>query len=144
MMIRRISLYPAAPLALFLAISAGACAETTMLTLNLSGKAEVPPTTTAATGKGLISVQDDHLVKGTIDVSGIEPTMAHIHEGATGENGPPIVTLVMDDKDTFSVPQDTKLTEDQYKSFVAGKLYVNVHSAAHPSGEIRAQLIKQP
>jgi hypothetical protein len=32
------------------------------------------------------------------------------------------------------------LTPEQLKSYQAGELYVNVHSAANKGGEIRAQL----
>ena len=35
---------------------------------------------------------------------------------------------------------DAKLTEAQYAAYKAGNLYVNVHSAKNPGGEIRAQL----
>jgi len=42
--------------------------------------------------------------------------------------------------DKFSAPAGAKLTPDQLKAYKAGELYVNVHSAANPGGEVRAQL----
>jgi len=41
----------------------------------------------------------------------------------------------------LSVTDGAKLTEAQYESYKAGKLYVNVHSAANPGGEIRGQIM---
>ena len=41
---------------------------------------------------------------------------------------------------TWSVPAGARLTDAQYDSYQAGNLYVNVHSANHQGGEIRAQL----
>ena len=70
-----------APLAVLLLGVASAYAETSIV-LALDGAAEVPPVTTTASATGRISVQDDHLLKGSIDVSAIEPTAAHIHEAA--------------------------------------------------------------
>ncbi len=42
--------------------------------------------------------------------------------------------------DVWSVPANTLLTSAQFDAYRAGNLNVNVHGAAHPNGEIRAQL----
>lgn len=110
------------------------------MSISLTGGVEVPPVTTSATGTGKISVSPDRTVSGSIKISGMVPTMAHIHEAATGKNGPPIIALIKNASDSFAVPIDSKLTDMQYKSYMAGNLYVNVHSDQYPDGEIRAQL----
>jgi CHRD domain len=110
------------------------------LKVKLSGNQEVPPVSTSASANGTITVSPDMSVSGSITVSGMEPTAAHIHEGAQGKNGPVIIPLSKSSDNTWSVPAGAKLTDAQYKSYLAGNLYVNVHSAAHKGGEIRAQL----
>ncbi len=130
------------PLAMLL-VAANLYAESP-ISISLTGTAEVPPVTTTATGKVNISVLPNRTVSGTIDVTGMVPTMAHIHEGAVGKNGPPIITLVKKSDKVFTVPADAKFSEAQYTSYLAGNLYVNVHSEAHPNGEIRAQLPGKP
>jgi CHRD domain len=110
------------------------------LKVNLNGAEETPPVTTSASGTGTISIAADKSVSGTIKTAGMDGTVAHIHVGAPGQSGPPIITLSKSAEGVWSVPAGSKLTDEQYASFKAGNLYVNVHSAEHKPGEIRAQL----
>lgn len=110
------------------------------MSVKLTGAEEVPAVETKATATGKISVVADKSVTGSVKTSGIVGTAAHIHEAAAGKNGPPIITLEKQGDDTFAVPAGSKLTDAQYASLQAGNLYVNVHSAEHKPGEIRAQL----
>ena len=108
--------------------------------VNLTGAEETPPVTTSATGHGTIKIAKDNSVSGTIKTTGIEGTAAHIHVGAPGEAGPPIITLTKGADGTWTVPAGSKLSDEQLADFKSGKLYVTVHSAEHKPGEIRAQL----
>ena len=109
--------------------------------ITLTGDQEVPAVTTDAKGEGKITIGTDKTVSGKVTTTGIEGTMGHIHQGAApGENGPPIITLEKAADGSWAVPAGSKLTDEQYAAFKAGKLYVNIHSAAHKGGEIRAPL----
>jgi hypothetical protein len=108
--------------------------------VNLTGAEETPPVTSAATGSGTIKIADDKSVSVTVKTSGIDGTVAHIHLGAPGKAGPPIITLTKASDGSWAVPAGSKLTDEQFASFKAGELYVNVHSAEHKAGEIRGQL----
>jgi CHRD domain-containing protein len=110
------------------------------LKVELTGAQEAPPVTTSASGTGTIAVAADKSVSGTIKTKGIDGTVAHIHVGAPGQSGPPIITLDKGSNGVWSVPSGSKLTDEQYASYKAGNLYVNVHSAEHKPGEIRAQI----
>lgn len=108
--------------------------------VRLTGSHETPPVKTMARGSGVIEIAADGSVSGKVSTHGVKGTMAHIHEGAPGQAGPPIITLAPGPHGTWGVPAGSKLTPHQYQEFRAGDLYVNVHSAAHPGGEIRGQL----
>lgn len=109
--------------------------------LILSGDQEVPPVTTAARGKASITIAADKTVVGGVTTTGMQATAAHIHLAAVGKNGPVVITLTKDGQHGWLVPVDCVLTDAQYASFKAGDLYINVHSAAHEAGEVRAQLM---
>lgn len=108
--------------------------------LKLSGAQEVPPVTTSASGTGDITVAKDGAVSGSVKTTDLEGTMAHIHVGAMGKNGPVIIPLTKTGDGVWSVPAGAKLNAEQMKAYEAGDLYVNVHSDAHKGGEVRAQM----
>jgi hypothetical protein len=108
--------------------------------VTLSGASEVPPVQTSASGNGMVSVGSDKSVKVDIKVSGMQPTAAHIHEGAAGANGPVLVPLQKKGDNEFVAAEGAKLTDAQYEAYKAGRTYVNVHSEKNKGGEIRAQL----
>ena len=108
--------------------------------VTLGGSDEVPPVTTSATATGSVKVADDKTVSGSVTTKGIMATAAHIHEGEMGKNGPVVIALTKSGEDKWLVPAGAKFSDAQYESYKAGKLYVNVHSAAHKDGEIRGQL----
>jgi hypothetical protein len=106
----------------------------------LNGAQEVPPVNTQATGVSNIQVLNDKVITGSVQTTNIDGTAAHIHQGAPGQNGPVIIPLVKTAPNVWSVQPNTILSSGQFDAYRDGNLYVNVHSAAHPSGEIRAQL----
>lgn len=108
--------------------------------VTLTGAEETPAVTTTATGGGTIKVENDKSVSGSVTTKGMAGIAAHIHLGAAGTAGPPIISLTQGPDGTWTVPAGAKLTDEQYASFKKGDLYVNVHSAAHGPGEVRGQL----
>jgi predicted small secreted protein len=108
--------------------------------VQLTGAQEVPPVKSEAKGSAEIKVASDRTVSGSVTTSGVNGVAAHIHQGATGRNGPVIIPLTKKGDGAWAVPAGAKLTEAQYEAYKAGDLYVNVHSPSHKGGEIRAQL----
>jgi mono/diheme cytochrome c family protein len=62
----------------------------------LDGATEVPPVTTSASGTGIMVLNSiTSLVTGNLSTTGMTGTAAHVHEGATGANGPVIIPLTL-------------------------------------------------
>ncbi len=125
------------------ALIAGCASMSPMMggqTIALSGANEVPPVSTPASGSATVTIKDDRSVTASVTVTGMTATASHIHEAAASANGPVIVPFTKTGDNTFAAAPGAKLTEAQYASYKAGNLYVNVHSARNPGGEVRGQL----
>jgi CHRD domain-containing protein len=110
-------------------------------TASLNGAQETPAVTTAATGSAVFTIDmSSGAIQGSVTTTGIDGVAAHIHEGPVGTPSPVIVPLTQGPPGTWSVPDGTMLTSSQLDSLRSGNLYVNVHTAANPGGEIRGQI----
>ena len=108
---------------------------------SLNSAQEVPLNGSMATGTGSLVVNPlTRVASGSITLTGMTATAAHIHLGAAGVNGAIIVPLASTGPGVFSVPANTTFTADQLKAYKQGNLYYNAHSTAFPGGEIRGQI----
>lgn len=143
-MIRTITSLAAGALAITLA-GCETVAEETQPTLNatLTGAAEVPgPGDPDGSGTAEVSIADAlDSVCYEINVVNIgSVTAAHIHRGAAGVAGPPVVTLdaPTDGHSEECEGVDGGLADEIRRNPAA--FYVNVHTSDHPDGAIRGQL----
>ena len=129
-----------------------------IFTADLTGAAEVPPVSTAATGSATLTYNpDDGTVGFVVRVSGLtNPSVVRIHEGKAGSAGAVVLTL-------FSGPTKTgvysgelasgsvkasalsgalkgKSLADLVAQIKAADAYISVGTTSHPNGAIRGQL----
>lgn len=108
----------------------------------LSGAAEVPPGDADGTGMARIAINDaTNRVCTDLEVRMIGTvTAAHIHRGAAGTNGPPVITLdAPDDNDSDDCDTVDDALVDEIRANPSA-FYVNVHTTDYPNGAIRGQI----
>lgn len=126
------------------AVAAQAASES--FKVALTGAQQVPPVETSASGTANLTYDPaTHVLTWDITYSGLSAgaTMAHFHgPAAAGANGP--VTVWLSHKGSAAdspIKGEATLTPEQAEQFTAGQWYVNVHTSAHPAGEIRGQVV---
>lgn len=124
-----------------------AAPTTATLSAAMSGDQEPTATLTGALGTGSLTLESpSRRLSGSITLDGLTATMAHVHVGEAGVNGPVIVELseTVAGSGVWAVPANAPpLTEPQAAAFAAGGLYFNAHSAENPGGEVRGQIGRQ-
>ncbi len=115
---------------------------------NLTGAQEVPPVITTAAGAGKCTLNaTGSALAYDITVSGLSGTIAgaHFHNAAAGVNGVVVrdITASFVGNTATGAWADTNaqaLTPGRVAELLAGKIYVNVHTADNAGGEIRGQV----
>jgi len=118
-------------------------ATSTTYHANLTGAEEVGGGDPDGSGKAEVSVAKnlDKICYDVSSIQGVGPiTAAHIHQGAAGVNGPPVITLTTAPEGGFKGCVDApEWLQDAMKSNFNG-YYVNIHTSEYPNGAIRGQL----
>jgi CHRD domain len=132
-----------AAIAALLAFASPSYAETVELKADLNGASEVPPNQSA--GTGTVTATFDTATKQLSwkgNYSGLSgpATAAHFHGPAeAGKNGG-VALPITPSASPFTGA--ATLTDAQAADLLAGRWYVNVHTAGNPGGELRGQIMK--
>lgn len=120
-----------------------AIAAETKMQIKMTGAQEVPPNDSK--GTGTVDLAYDPATKQVTwslktEALSSAAVAAHIHgPAAPGTNAGVVVNLAPNGM-AEPVNGSATLTDAQAKDLLAGKDYVNVHTTAHPGGEIRGQI----
>jgi len=93
-------------------------------------------------------VKESHQLTWSVAFSGLTSTAtaAHIH-GPAAADGNAGVVLTLTPRNAFQIDSPLRgsatLTDAQAADLMAGKWYVNIHTAKNPNGEIRGQLMSK-
>ncbi|WP_067736694.1 CHRD domain-containing protein [Novosphingobium naphthalenivorans] len=107
----------------------------------LSGAQEVDEGDPDASAMAEVTVSGGKLCYSVTALTDLaDATAAHIHKGARGENGPPVLPLVKSEDGGFKGCVDApEWVADAMKDGFSG-YYINVHNSEYPAGAIRGQL----
>jgi len=123
-----------------------AAAAPMAFTVKLSGAEQVPPVQSAGSGSAALTYDPaTRVVTWDVTYSGLSSavTMAHFHgPAAAGKNAGVRVWISKKGEPVASpIKGQATLSEDDAKEFMAGEMYINVHTTEHPGGEIRGQVV---
>ncbi len=127
----------------FALVPVAASAETVVLTANLSGTNEVGGGAPDGNGAFRVEINSEtgdfcYTLYGEKIAA---PTMAHVHTGAAGTNGAPVITMDVTGKGSDMC---IAVEPEKLKPILANPagFYVNIHTADFPGGAVRGQLTK--
>ncbi|HVR37235.1 MAG TPA: PQQ-dependent sugar dehydrogenase [Methylomirabilota bacterium] len=127
----------------------------------MTGSQEVPPVMTGAGAMALFELNSDGTLSFDLIATGPiqDATQAHIHLGARGQNGPVVLFLygltdgenfaagdliasgTVGDADVIARPGFVPTIANLVERMRQGRAYANLHTLAHPPGEVRGQIM---
>jgi hypothetical protein len=124
--------------------AAPALAETVALKATLNAASQVPPNDSKGTGTAAVTYDTaSKKLSWKVTYAGLTgpATAGHFHGPAEpGKNAGVAVPFAK--ADPSPIEGSATLTDAQAADLLAGKYYINIHTKAHPAGEIRGQVTK--
>lgn len=133
-------------LTLAAAVSATAArAEVVNLSAALSGQNEVPPVQSQGIGSASATLDtSSNALQWEVRVQGLSGPIsaAHFHCPATTNQNAPISLPIAGAGAESPLRGSTTVNPAQMDNLLNGRCYINVHTALHPPGEVRGQVIR--
>ena len=121
--------------------------NSTELDADLDGRQQATPVITPGNGSAFFFLKpDSSQLTYDVKVMGLSGpiTATHIHNAPAGIDGSIVKTLDFSGniiKGVWKTGDSEPLTPELIEQLMSGNLYVNVHTAANPGGEIRGQIL---
>jgi hypothetical protein len=128
-----------------IALAGPSMASMVNLKADLKASNEVPPGSGSGSGSVTATYDTDSKKltwKGSYAGLSGPATAAHFHTGEAGKNGGVVIPIFAGASAKTPFEGSATLTDAQAADLMAGKLYINIHTAANKAGEIRGQLTK--
>ncbi|HMJ46971.1 MAG TPA: CHRD domain-containing protein [Ferruginibacter sp.] len=107
---------------------------------HLYGFKAVPTNSSLGHAKLVVKFDGINIITYSIQCDGFVPSEAHIHSGISIENGP--VEVDLGSVSALPFEGTARLNDAQVNNLLGGKLYLDIHSAIFPDGEVRTQIGK--
>ncbi len=110
--------------------------------ITLTGSQEVPAVDTMNMATATVEIDEDMpAFRVTLDASELmDLTGAHVHDGDIGMNGDVAFPLT-DMGDGMFMLEETQISPSLLEDLTSGEWYLNVHTEANASGEVRGQIV---
>ena len=123
-----------------------AAATTRSFSATMTAGQEVPPNTSLGSGTASATLDPDGTLHWTVSYQNLSgpATAAHFHGPATPGMNAGVAVNIGGATPGNPMQGSAHLNTTQIADLVAGRWYVNVHTAANPGGEIRGQVVAAP
>ena len=125
--------------------STGVHAEVVALSASIAAPNEVPPVASQGTGTATVSIDTaSRMLQWNVQVRDLSGPIsaAHFHCPATTSQNAPISIPIAGAGAESPLQGSITISPEQMANILSERCYINVHTALHPPGEVRGQVVR--